>query len=348
MKKKLIIIGSIILFIGLVILSCKTIKIEKVDVNSPDTQEKSLATEEILIQVLRGEKEFIDYSGNEINISGLKIEDANVKVNSYVFVDIDNDNENELIAITDSYFGYYLVLDIDSNIIYGYNISLNDMDYINTKGIILDNVDDSIYYRRLKFNKNKYKKINVASYSSDEYMVDGEVVEKEAFDDFTEKFIEEKLVKYRVSSNNWMVKKINNDFSIKAEKTYGVFSDDSEYVFSIDKNFENIRRDLLDETINMYYMDSNSNSGRIIIKRTGDNYDKFSDELNNKKCVGIYDEDSQYIAVILNNDRFSSSFDNTYEIYHFKYYNKNIQFLGHHNVTDYTTAFSDDLLSELE
>lgn len=347
MKKKLIIISAIIFFIAFIVVGIKTIKIERVEVPDDGSQEVKMASEEILMQVLRGEKEFIDNDGKEITINSLNIEDVNVKINQYSFVDIDGDTENELVALTDSYYGYYLLLDIDSNIIYGYNVSLNDIDYINNIGIIYDKVDDSIYYRRLKFSKNSLKKINMASFVNGEYVIGKEVVEKDEFNNFENDFINKGLIKYKSISTKWMEKKINSEFSIKAYKTFEV-SSDIDILFALDKEFSNFKNDLLEENINLYYMNSNASIGRVIIKRFDDNLDKYYEELSNKKSVCIYDEDSQYIVLVINNDIFDSDLDNNYEVYYFKYYNKGIQFLGKTIVDDYYSILNEDTVSKIQ
>ena len=66
MKKKLIIISAIIFFIAFIVVGIKTIKIERVEVPDDGSQVVKMASEEILMQVLRGEKEFIDNDGKEI------------------------------------------------------------------------------------------------------------------------------------------------------------------------------------------------------------------------------------------------------------------------------------------
>ena len=79
MKKKCIIISTIIAILALIIIGAKTIKIERVEVPDNGSQVVKMASEEILMQVLRGEKEFIDNDGKEITINSLNIEDVNLE-----------------------------------------------------------------------------------------------------------------------------------------------------------------------------------------------------------------------------------------------------------------------------
>ena len=141
----------LLFFLVFIVIGIQTIKIEKIDINNPESQ--TIVTEDILMQVINGEKEFIDSNGKEILIDSLVIEDVPVKINQYSFVDLDDDKNNELVAITDSYYEYYLVLHIDNNIIYGYTIPFSEIDIINNDGVIYDTLNSSTYYRRLKFNK---------------------------------------------------------------------------------------------------------------------------------------------------------------------------------------------------
>ena len=347
MKKKLIVPIFLVCVVVFIILCFKCIKIEKIDVNNPSSGSKTMATEEILVQVLNGTREFINSDGVELLINNLVIEDTNCKVNSYAFVDIDGDKNNELIAVTDSYYGYYLVLHIDSNIIYGYYVSSSDIDYINNEGIILDKANDSRYYRRLIFDKTSYKKSNLASYSDSEYTINNTVVSSNEFKSYEDEYALKGLLKFRNYNSNWMDKKINGDYGVKIISSYTASSEDSDFLFGLDKKFDNFKNDLREDKINLYYIDSNRNSGKIILKRIDDDIERFSEEINTKKSMALYDEDSDYIAVVNSADRLDSDVDNFYEVYYFKYYNKGMQYLGKKTLVNYTNIFDEDMINSL-
>lgn len=345
MKKKLAVIA--VCLVVFIVMCFKCIKITKNDVNNPNQIEKSLATEEILLQVINGNREFINSNGQELLINDLVIEEANVNVNAYSFADLDGDKNNELVALTDSYYGYYLVLHIESSIIYGYYINTSDIDYINNEGIILDNINDSIYYRRLVFDKTTFKKSNVASFTGEEYNINNTVVDKETFDKYQEEFILKGLIKYRSINYLWMEKKINSEYSIKTVYSYQVSANDNDFLFAVDNKFENFKTELIEGNINLYYMDSNNNLGKVYINRISDETDSYYNEILNNKSFCIYDEKTDYISLIISNDRLNSSIDNYYSIYYFKYFNKKIQFLGQYNSLSVTDIFNEDIISDL-
>ena len=72
MKKKLVVPVGLICIVIFIILCFKCIKIERIDVNNPNSGTKTMATEEILVQVLNGTREFI----NILTISTTNIKDV--------------------------------------------------------------------------------------------------------------------------------------------------------------------------------------------------------------------------------------------------------------------------------
>ena len=348
MKKKLVVPVGLICIVIFIILCFKCIKIERIDVNNPNSGTKTMATEEILVQVLNGTREFINSDGVELLINNLVIEDTNCKVNTYAFVDIDGDKNNELIAVTDSYYGYYLVLHIDvNNIIYGYYVNSNDIDYINNEGVILDKVNDSTYYRRLTFDKTTYKKSNLASYTGSEYTINNTVVEENDFKSYEDEYALKGLLKFRNYTANWMDKKINSDYSVKLASSYVSNSEDLDFLFGLDKKYDNFKNDLKEENISIYYIDSIRDSGKVILRKSEDDLSKYNDEMISKKSLAFYDEESDYIAVVNSNDKLSSDMDNHYEVYYFKYYNKGMQYFGKKVLVNYTNIFDEDMINSL-
>ena len=336
----------LLFFLVFIVIGIQTIKIEKIDINNPESQ--TIVTEDILMQVINGEKEFINSNGKEILIDSLVIEDVPVKINQYSFVDLDDDKNNELVAITDSYYEYYLVLHIDNNIIYGYTIPFSEIDIINNDGVIYDTLNSSTYYRRLKFNKGVYKKVNIASSTSDEYIVNGEVCDQAKFLEFEDEYAKAGYIIYKSINTKWMEKRLSLIFSLKNDNYYYTKTGNLEVIFATDNNFSSFKEEISCEKFNLYYLTSDGNDGRVIIKKNDDDMLKFSDELFIKKNVGIYDENTQYIAIVISNDKLNSTFDNNYFVYYFKYYNKNIQFLGSHIQDSYDELFNEDVISDLQ
>lgn len=348
MKKKLLILVTTMAVIIFIIAFIKTVKIEKDPVENPGVIRK-LSNDEILTQVLNRQKEFINEKGIELLLNDFSIEEEKVRINAYQFVDLDGDLNNEVVAITDSFYGYYLVLNIDSNIIYGYTISKSEMKYINNRGIIYnkDDSDNKEVFKRIKFDKNKYKFIELASHKDDEYIIDDHQTDEKIFSDYINDYLKSGYLSYLSLSTNWMKKTLTGKYSIRINKNFEVNSKDSSFLFVTDNLIENFSYDLLDNKFNLYFMDSNSNIGKINIKRKDDNFFENNNEINDKKSVGIYDELSQYIVVIVNNDRLSGNIDDDYKIYYFKYYNKGIQYLGIRYDVEYKNSFNEDILNTL-
>lgn len=346
MKKKLLILVTTIIIIIFIIAFVKNVKIEKTPVENPGVIRK-LSNEEILSQVLNGQKEFINENGVELLLNDFSIEDEKVRINSYQFVDLDGDLNKEVIAITDSFYGYYLVLDIDSNIIYGYTISKSEMKYINNDGIIYNKYDgeNKEVFQRIKFNKNKYKFISLASHINDEFKVEDNIVDEASYNEYINDYLKCGYISYLSISSNWMKKSLTGKYSIRIKKNFESNTEDNNFLFVTDNEIGNFSSDLFDNKFNFYYMDSNSNIGKVNVKRKDENFFESNNELSDKKSVGIYDEVSQYIVVILNNDRLNSEMDNDYKIYYFKYYNKDIQYLGMRYSDDYKNTFEEEILN---
>lgn len=352
-KKKLLAycgIGFIILFI--LIVGFNTVKVEKPQPEQkPDISIKKTSNDDILRQVLNNEKEFINsVDSNEILLSELKIEDAAVKINRYAFVDLDNDSKNDVIAMTDSYYDYTLVLHIENNIIYGYLIKNEDLKFINTNGIIYKNKEDTVQFQNIKFTKNNYKFIDIASYENDKYRIEEEEVSKEEFDSFEEKFSEQKLLSYRSVDFSWMEKRLISQYSYEKNNSYYISPENIplDFLFMTDKSFENFSADFISEKFNIYYANSNADLGRVYIRKRGEDTLVNHSDLMDNYSVGLYDEESQYIAIVINNDRLNNQYDNNYDVYYFKYYNKEIQYLGFYKIDDLSHLFQEEALSELE
>ncbi len=317
----------------------------------PDISIKKASNDDILRQVLNNEKEFINsVDGNEILISELKIEDASVKINRYAYIDLDGDNKNDVIATTDSYFDYAFILHIENNIIYGYIIKNDELKYVNNQGLIYKNKEETIKYQSIKFTKNSYKFIDIASHENDNYTIEGEEVSKEEFDAFEQKFFEQKLLSYKSIDSSWMEKKLTTQYSFEKNKSYFISNEtiNVDFLIMIDRNFENFNSDFLSEKFSIYYSDSNNNLGKIYIRKTGEDILANNTDLYDNYSVGLYDEESQYIAIVINNDKLNNQYDNNFDVYYFKYYNKDIQYLGWYKIDDLNHLFQEETLNELE
>ena len=349
MKRKVLIIGGAVVFTVAFIVSCFfSIKITKIEPEIINDEPVAVSVnDDTLLQVLKSEREFITKDGESL-INNLKIEDINVNINSYAFIDLDGNSKKEIIAVTDSYYDYYYVLHIENNIIYGCEVSKNDFRYLNTKGIVYVRDENNIYYRRFKFSKNKYKYIDVASKIDNEYRIGKEVVTEEEFKTYEDDYVIYSMVTYKALNTSWMEKTLTNRYSFEKDKVFNTSTTDLDFVFMNDQKYDNFNNDLLNEKYHLYYIDSNGDRGRVSVHKKDTELLKDNDELNKNKVVGVYDENTQYIVIVRNVDRMNTDKDNYSMAYYFKFYNKNVQLEGTHKIVNVSDIFSEDTIKTLE
>ena len=349
MKRKVLIIGGAVVFTVAFIVSCfLCIKITKIEPEIINDEPVAVSVnDDTLLQVLKSEREFITKDGESL-INNLKIEDINVNINSYAFIDLDGNSKKEIIAVTDSYYDYYYVLHIENNIIYGCEVSKNDFRYLNTKGIVYVRDENNIYYRRFKFSKNKYKYIDVASKIDNEYRIGKEVVTEEEFKTYEDDYVIYSMVTYKALNTSWMEKTLTNRYSFEKDKVFNTSTTDLDFVFMNDQKYDNFNNDLLNEKYHLYYIDSNGDRGRVSVHKKDTELLKDNDELNKNKVVGVYDENTQYIVIVRNVDRMNTDKDNYSMAYYFKFYNKNVQLEGTHKIVNVSDIFSEDTIKTLE
>ena len=349
MKKKVLIIGGTCIFTIAFIVSCMLcIKITKIEPEIVNDEPVSISlNDDALLQALKGEREFITKDGESL-ISNLKIEDVNVKINSYAFLDLDGDNKKEIIAVTDSYYDYYYVLHIDNNIIYGCEVSKNDFQYLNTKGIVYVKKDNNIYYRRFKFNKNKYKYVDVASRVDNIFRIGKEEVSEEDFKKYEDEYVIYPMITYQALNYTWMEKTLSNKYSFTKDKVFYSSTDSIDFVFMNDGKYDNFNNDLLNEKYILYYMDSNGNRGKVFLHKNNTELLPGNNDLERSKVVGVYDENTQYLIIVRNVDRMDTDQDNYSIAYYFKFYNKNIQLEGTHRIKNISEILSEETLKTLE
>lgn len=184
MKKKLIIIIMLVLFVG-----CT----KKTDENNiPKENVDKNYTEEHLLKALNNEIKVIDENNNELLLNEYKLpSDENIEIEKTTFVDMDNDNNKELVALTKSNFGAYIILRYENNIVYAYTISNRSLNNLKEDGTFIGSNSASSYaYMKLSFNKNLYdtKILAEVDKNNDIYRIDGKDVSKETFIDYENKF----------------------------------------------------------------------------------------------------------------------------------------------------------------
>ena len=184
MKKKIIILAMLILFVG-----CT----KKTDENNiPKENVDKNYTEEHLLKALNNETKVIDENNNELLLSEYKLpSDENIVIEKTTFVDLDSDGNNELVALTKSNYGAYIILRHENNMVYVYTINIRSLNNLKEDGTFIGNNGVQSYaYMKLSFNKNLYESKILAEVNKTEniYKINEKDVSKETFLDYENEF----------------------------------------------------------------------------------------------------------------------------------------------------------------
>ena len=184
MKKKIIILAMLILFVG-----CT----KKTDENNiPKENVDKNYTEEYLLKALNNETKVIDENNNELLLSEYKLpSDENIVIEKTTFVDLDSDGNNELVALTKSNYGAYIILRHENNMVYVYTISIRSLNNLKEDGTFIGNNGVQSYaYMKLSFNKNLYESKILAEVNKNEniYKINEKDVSKQTFLDYENEF----------------------------------------------------------------------------------------------------------------------------------------------------------------
>ena len=184
MKKKIIILAMLILFVG-----CTKKTDEK---NIPKENDDKNYTEEHLLKALNNETKVIDENNNELLLSEYKLpSDENIVIEKTTFVDLDSDGNNELVALTKSNYGAYIILRHENNMVYVYTISIRSLNNLKEDGTFIGNNGVQSYaYMKLSFNKNSYESKILAEVNETEniYKINEKDVSKQTFLDYENEF----------------------------------------------------------------------------------------------------------------------------------------------------------------
>ena len=192
MKKKIIILAMLILFVG-----CT----KKTDENNiPKENVDKNYTEEHLLKALNNETKVIDENNNELLLSEYKLpSDENIEIEKTTFVDLDSDGNNELVALTKSNYGAYIILRHENNMVYVYTISIRSLNNLKEDGTFIGNNGSQSYaYMKLSFNKNSYESKILAEVNKNEniYKINEKDVSEQTFLDYENEFNNKKDCKW--------------------------------------------------------------------------------------------------------------------------------------------------------
>ena len=90
---------------------------------------------EIYLEVVDGKKDYVNTDNQSQNISKYleQFKENGKSTISYTMVDLDNDKKEEIIVLIENNDGYYLILNIENNKVYGFEKNYRDMTVIKKR-----------------------------------------------------------------------------------------------------------------------------------------------------------------------------------------------------------------------
>ena len=149
------------------------------------------------MEVLDGKRNFIDESDREVSFNEyLNTEKGSMdsaKV-TYAYIDFDNkdsSNHEEMLVLTETNDGYYLILnyDISDDKVYGIYKNYRDMVYIKGDATIYGSGGvNANYVYKLILDKNKYEEITLAENDDGVYKINNEEVSESEYNKYMEDY----------------------------------------------------------------------------------------------------------------------------------------------------------------
>ena len=212
--KKCLYILTLVLMISITV-GCdnKKEEVKKVE------KKKELDYKSIYMEVLDGKRNFIDESDREVSFNEyLNTEKGSMdsaKV-TYAYIDFDNkdsSNHEEMLVLTETNDGYYLILnyDISDDKVYGIYKNYRDMVYIKGDATIYGSGGaNANYVYKLILDKNKYEEITLAENDFGIYKINNEEVSESEYNKYMEDYNSKESV---VFTDYKTIELISNDTS---------------------------------------------------------------------------------------------------------------------------------------
>lgn len=171
------------------------------------------------MDVLDGKRNFIDERDKEVSFNEyLNTEKGSMdsaKV-TYAYIDFDNkdsSNHEEMLVLTETNDGYYLILnyDISDDKVYGIYKNYRDMVYIKGDATIYGSGGvNANYIYKLILDKNKYEEITLAENDDGVYKIDNKEVSESEYNKYMEDYNSKESV---VFTDYKTIELISNDTS---------------------------------------------------------------------------------------------------------------------------------------
>lgn len=206
-----------------------------------------------LLSVLYNEVPFVDETGKTVyvkdyNIAGVAQQNYAVP-ESYAFIDFDNDGSIEMLANVSTDYGFFLVLHMDDEQVYGYKFTLRSMRNPKTDGTFEGSggaAESAIF--TLKFSGNQYEMTELA-YHNDlpeikEYRINGVSATQEDYQTFYNDYVNKPDVQWKtVEAASWQesADNVTEKYSVvyKAGENFVIYTNQealSYYYIIKDKN----------------------------------------------------------------------------------------------------------------
>lgn len=161
------------------------------------TSEKS--EKEIYLDVIANKRNYISEDNTEKNVEDY-LKDANITDDytvKYALVDLDQDDKDEMIVLFESYDGFYLILNIEDDKVYGFEKDYRSMVSIKEDGTMLaTNSADSSEIYKISFDKNKIENISLAIEDGNTYKLDNKTATEAEVKNYFEEFNNKKEVEF--------------------------------------------------------------------------------------------------------------------------------------------------------
>ncbi len=220
MKKRII----VLLLVSILLFGCnkkeKVSGITNIETNNTVINETIVDfevtnVEELLLKAMNSEIKFIEgpsnsgiyedfkNNGNEVLFKDYELFEYDYAIpNEYVFIDLDGDNLNELVVLTNSDYGAYVILKYykESEKIYGYKIGIREFENLKIDGTFIGSSGAmATSYLKIEFNNFELQMIEMAysDYDNNEYLINNKTVSKEEIDKFVDEWDKKENIKWR-------------------------------------------------------------------------------------------------------------------------------------------------------
>ena len=200
MKKKILLV-MLCTLCSLGITGCGKEKVKPKEVSTKTDKE-------IYLEVVDGKKDYVNTDNQSQNISKYleQFKENGKSTISYTMVDLDNDKKEEMIVLIENNDGYYLILNIENNNVYGFEKNYRDMTVIKKDGRLrAEGGSEYFGIYTITFDKNNIKENTLAERNGNETKVDGNIVQEKEFNNYLEEFDKKENVtfeKYKEINNN--------------------------------------------------------------------------------------------------------------------------------------------------